>query len=79
MIQNPHNAAIAIGDALGVARLYTPNSGTAAMSILCHKSSLNALSFTRDGNYMITGGGEGVVKVWDLRTCKSLGAGVNMP
>lgn len=49
------------------------------MSILCHKSSLNALSFTRDGNYMITGGGEGVVKVWDLRTCKPLGGGVNMP
>lgn len=55
---------------MGVARLYTPNSGAPAISILCGKSSLNSIAFTRDGNYMVSGSSDGVVKGWDLRTCK---------
>lgn len=55
---------------MGVARLYTPNSGAPAISILCGKSGLNSIAFTRDGNYMVSGSSDGVVKGWDLRTCK---------
>ena len=54
---------------MGVARMFSPNQGTPLLSILCHKSSLNSIGFSRDGKYMVTGGGDAALKVWDLRTC----------
>jgi hypothetical protein len=55
---------------MGVVRMHSPNQATPLLSMLCHKSSCNTVSFSRDGSYMITGGGEGCAKIWDLRVCK---------
>lgn len=53
---------------MGVVRMYSPNSGNSLTSILCHKSSVVSITFSRDGFSLITGGAEGTIKVWDLRT-----------
>lgn len=35
---------------MGVVRMYAPNTGTSLMSILCHKSGVSSITFSRDGN-----------------------------
>lgn len=53
---------------MGVVRMYAPNTGTSLTSMLCHKGGVMSMTFSRDGNHLITSGSEGTVKVWDLRT-----------
>ncbi|CAD8184620.1 unnamed protein product [Paramecium pentaurelia] len=68
--QNHNNAILGIGDQMGVVRMYAPNTGTSLTSMLCHKGGLMSMTFSRDGNHLITSGSEGTIKVWDLRTQK---------
>lgn len=45
------------------------------MKILCHKGAISCLDY--QGNYIISGGSEGIVKVWDIRTTKLLEPVIN--
>jgi NET1-associated nuclear protein 1 (U3 small nucleolar RNA-associated protein 17) len=72
--------ALAIGNAEGQIHLYTrfselmTESGTASFPaprvLHWHREPLSAVKFSRDGNYLISGGKETVLVLWQLETGK---------
>lgn len=78
MALNPYNGVIGIGDALGVVKMYSPSTGTPMMSVLCHRGAVSSMAYSSDGNYLVTGGSEGIVKIWDIRTSKLMDPSLNI-
>lgn len=72
MRQNPQNAVMHLGHADGTVTMWTPNQSSAAVTMFTHKGGVTALAVTPDGCQMVTSGGDGRTKVWDLRTYKML-------
>eukprot|EP00457_Paulinella_chromatophora_P003678 gb/GEZN01003686.1/.p1 GENE.gb/GEZN01003686.1/~~gb/GEZN01003686.1/.p1 ORF type:complete len:626 (-),score=104.09 gb/GEZN01003686.1/:169-2046(-) len=68
--QNPRNAVLHLGHSNGTVTLWSPNMTTPLVKMLTHKAPVQALAVDRDGNYMVTSGLDGQVKVWDVRTYK---------
>jgi len=48
--------------------MYTPNTRVPLVKIFCHKSAVNTVKVSNNGNYMVTTGTDGYWKIWDLRT-----------
>lgn len=69
---NPWNALIGVGDSRGVVQMYIPSSATPVVKVLAQNGPITSLSFSRDGNYFVTSGTEGKMKIWDSRVLKSL-------
>ena len=69
---NVTNAVSHVGHSNGVVSLWSPAAGKALVSMFCHKAPVTDLSIDRSGRYMTTAGLDGLVKVWDLRTYKTL-------
>ncbi|EGR33273.1 hypothetical protein IMG5_057380 [Ichthyophthirius multifiliis] len=69
---NPYNAISCVGDNRGCVSMYSPNTSEPLVKMLCHKGTVNAISFDRRGYNMVTAGTDGQWKVWDLRTYKVL-------
>ena len=42
---NNSNAVIAVGEQNGTISLFTPNTGTPAMKLLCHKGAISCLDY----------------------------------
>ena len=72
LAQNPANAVMHLGHNNGTVSLWTPNMGTYAVKMLCHRGPVTAAAVDPTGNYMVTGGLDKHVKVWDLRTYQVL-------
>lgn len=72
MRQNPYNAVMHLGHQNGVVTLWSPSSSVPLVSMLCHRGPVNSLAVDKQGRYMATGGMDGQVKIWDLRTYKML-------
>lgn len=72
MAQNPRNAVLHLGHTNGNVTLWTPNSNTAVVKMLCHRAPVLDLDIDIGGNYMVTSGMDGQMKVWDVRTYKEL-------
>ncbi|CAG8618257.1 12589_t:CDS:10 [Ambispora gerdemannii] len=72
MTQNPWNAIIHLGHANGTVTLWSPNMSTPLVKMLTHKGPVTALAVDRTGKYMATSGLDGKLKLWDVRTYKSL-------
>ena len=72
MRQNPHNAVMHLGHTNGTVTLWTPNLSKAAVSVFTGPGAVQALAVDASGTYMATAGVNGCVRVWDLRTYKSL-------
>lgn len=73
MKQNPTNAVIHCGHINGSVTLWSPSSSQYLVKLLCHKGApLKSLAIDPSGTYMVTGGGESQVKIWDLRMYKEL-------
>ncbi|CAG8724574.1 2196_t:CDS:2, partial [Ambispora leptoticha] len=72
MTQNPWNAIIHLGHANGTVTLWSPNMTTPLVKMLTHKGPVTALAIDRTGKYMATSGLDGQLKLWDIRTYKSL-------
>lgn len=52
----------------GTIRGFTPQSGKLMYIIHnAHNKGVSALNITRDGKTIVSGGGEGQVRVWDIR------------
>lgn len=51
----------------GVVRVYSPNSQEPLLQILAHNAPVNSIDFSRDGNYMLTAGGDRRFKIFDVR------------
>lgn len=61
-----------LADRRGVVSMYSPNTSQPLVRMLCHKSAILSIAIQRDGNYMVTTGNDGLMKIWDLRTYKKL-------
>ncbi len=68
MRQNPQNAVMHLGHTNGTVTLWSPASSDYLVKMLCHKGAkITSLAVDLSGNYMVTGGGDRQIKVWDLR------------
>lgn len=70
MKQNPTNAILNLGHHNGVVTLWSPSVKEPLVKMLTHRGPINDLAISPNGNYMVTGASDGMVKVWDLRTYK---------
>jgi U3 small nucleolar RNA-associated protein 7 len=71
MRQNPSNAVMHLGHHNGVVTLWSPASSQYLVKMLCHKGSpITSMVVDRTGHYMVTGGADRQVKIWDLRMYK---------
>ena len=72
MKHNPQNSVTHLGHHNGVVSLWTPSSGKALVSMLCHKAPITDIAIDRAGTYMATAGHDSLLKIWDLRTYRSV-------
>ncbi|KAK6359476.1 Small subunit (SSU) processome component [Orbilia brochopaga] len=72
MSQNQRNAILHVGHAKGTVTLWSPNTTTPLVKMLCHKGPVRALAVDREGYYMATAGQESLISVWDIRTYKKV-------
>ena len=71
--QSPFNSVIHVGHSNGTVTLWSPSSSEYLVKMLCHKGSpITSLAIDRGGRYMVTGGGDSKVKIFDLRMYKEL-------
>jgi len=72
MCQNPATAAIVLGHSKGTVTMWTPSMKEPAAKMLAHRQPVRAVAVDRSGYYMATSATDRSVKIWDLRTYKSL-------
>lgn len=71
MTQNKSNAIIHCGHNNGVVTLWSPANSEYLVKMLCHKGApIQSMAIDRSGFYMVTGGADSQVKIWDLRMYK---------
>ena len=69
--QNPSNAVLHAGHSNGVVTLWSPAQSKFLVKMLCHKgNAVQSLAIDPTGTYMVTGGADRQVKIWDLRMYK---------
>eukprot|EP00339_Tiarina_fusa_P026354 CAMPEP_0117004006 /NCGR_PEP_ID=MMETSP0472-20121206/5134_1 /TAXON_ID=693140 ORGANISM="Tiarina fusus, Strain LIS" /NCGR_SAMPLE_ID=MMETSP0472 /ASSEMBLY_ACC=CAM_ASM_000603 /LENGTH=580 /DNA_ID=CAMNT_0004704839 /DNA_START=85 /DNA_END=1827 /DNA_ORIENTATION=+ len=70
--QNPTNAVMHLGHSNGTVTLWSPSSPQFLAKLLSHKGApVTSLAVDLSGNYMVTGGADRQVKIWDLRKLQS--------
>ena len=71
MCQNPHSGIIHLGHTNGTMTLWSPNMTTPHVKLLAHRGPVSCMSVDPSegsaGRYMVTGGMDGTVKLWDGR------------
>lgn len=70
MTQNPANAIINLGHGNGTVTLWSPNTTTPLVKMLCHRGPVKSIAVDKGGYYMATAGLDGQLKIWDIRTYK---------
>ncbi len=45
-------------------------AGKPQMNVIAHEQAVRALAFTSDGQYLLSAGGDGIVRVWTVKTGK---------
>jgi U3 small nucleolar RNA-associated protein 7 len=71
MRQNPSNAVMHLGHTNGTVTLWSPSSPQYLAKLLCHKGApVTSMAIDKSGHYMVTGGADRQVKIWDLRMFK---------
>ena len=66
--QNPSNAVVHLGHTNGTVTLWSPSSSQYLAKMLCHKGApISSMAIDLSGNYMVTGGADRQIKIWDLR------------
>ncbi|PRP76920.1 hypothetical protein PROFUN_06198 [Planoprotostelium fungivorum] len=64
---NPYNALIGVGTKSGTVCTWSPNSNVPIEQLFAHRGTIRGLEYSRDGMQMVTGGDDGMVRVWDVR------------
>ena len=72
MAQNPWNAILHVGHQNGTVSLWSPNSTTALIKMQANFGPVRSIAVDRSGNYMLSGGQDLRVKLWDLRALKEV-------
>ena len=70
--QNPWNAVLCLGHSNGTVSMWTPNITTPVVRMLCHYGPVTSIAVDDSGKYLVTAGADKSVKVWDVRTYRSL-------
>ncbi|KAI7206352.1 BING4CT-domain-containing protein [Hortaea werneckii] len=68
--QNPYNAILHAGHQNGTVSLWSPNSTTPLVKMLCHRGPVRSLAMDREGRYMVSTGQDKKMAVWDIRNFK---------
>lgn len=68
--QNPYNAILHVGHQNGTVSLWSPNSTTPLVKMLCHRGPVRSLAMDREGRYMVSTGQDSKMAVWDVRNFK---------
>ena len=61
-----------LGHSNGTVTLWSPTMSTPLVKMQCHRGPVKALAIDRGGYYMATSGLDGQMKIWDIRTYKSV-------
>eukprot|EP00980_Cylindrotheca_fusiformis_P011006 scaffold2526_cov131-Cylindrotheca_fusiformis.AAC.22 len=66
--QNPSTAVMHLGHSNGTVTLWSPACSKFLAKVLCHKGApIASLAIDLSGNYMVTGGADRQIKIWDIR------------
>src|SRR5271156_994000 len=74
MAQNPYNAILHVGHQNGTVSLWSPNSTTPLVKIQAHAGPVRAAAIDRSGHYMLSGGQDLRLRLWDIRALKEVHA-----
>lgn len=72
MKQNPWNGVMHLGHANGTVSLWSPSMSTPLVKIQCARGPIRDVAIDREGKYMVTGGMDKSLKLWDIRNFKQL-------
>ena len=64
MRQNPWNAVICLGHGNGTVTMWTPNTTTPVVSMLCHHGPVRSLAADASGRHLVTTGADGQASGW---------------
>jgi len=72
MTQNPWNAVMCLGHLNGTVTMWSPSCNKPLVKMFCHGAPVKAITVDRQGHHLVTGGLDGKVSIWDIRTYKKL-------
>ncbi|OAP55893.1 hypothetical protein AYL99_10045 [Fonsecaea erecta] len=72
LAQNPYNAILHVGHQNGTVSLWSPNSTTPLVKIQSNAGPVRSIGIDRSGNYMLCGGQDLRLKLWDIRAWKEI-------
>jgi len=72
LAQNPYNAILHLGHQNGTVSLWSPNSTDALVKIQANVGAVRSIAVDRSGHYMLTGGQDSRLKLWDVRALKEV-------
>ena len=70
LAQNPYNAILHIGHQNGTVSLWSPNSTDALIKMQSNAGPVRSIAIDRSGRYMLCGGQDKRLKLWDIRALK---------
>ena len=73
LTHNPNNGVVHLGHSNGTVTLWSPKTPEPLVKMLCHHGPVKSIVIDNSGQYMISGGVDSKVRIWDVRTYKSLG------
>lgn len=72
LAQNPYNAILHVGHQNGTVSLWSPNSTDPLIKIQANAGAVRSVAVDRSGRYMLTGGQDSRLKLWDVRALKEV-------
>lgn len=72
LAQNPYNAILHVGHQNGTVSLWSPNSTDPLIKIQANTGAVRSIAMDRSGHYMLTGGQDSRLKLWDIRALKEV-------
>ncbi|RMZ88193.1 hypothetical protein DV736_g4580, partial [Chaetothyriales sp. CBS 134916] len=72
LAQNMWNAILHVGHQNGTVSLWSPNSTTALVKIQSNFGPVRSIAIDRSGHYMLAGGQDLRLKLWDIRALKEV-------
>ena len=70
--QNPYNAVLHVGHQNGTVTLWSPNTAEPLVKLLAHRGPVRSVAMDREGRYMVTGGQDQRMAIWDIRMFKEV-------
>lgn len=72
LAQNPYNAILHVGHQNGTVSLWSPNSTTPLIKMQSNAGPVRSIAIDRSGHYMLCGGQDLRLKLWDIRALKEV-------